>query len=823
MQGLLSYYEYEQVICISITEHKDLRICRSSNRLIEMEEIKRIGVGTVINKQCGIFVRNLFSKYFQSLSGNRQKCVISSATSFMEELRLDLIQDNRTIFDKSQILVCLPLGWTEDKRKSALRVLFSAAGWITKEDHENRLIFSTYLERLVNYLQDQNQLNKRFERERKYLFCHINETFFRQICIQMQSANELVAVSRKLASSDFLLAPTILDDESISLASLDAMIYSKVRNMITGTKDGSKSRIQIKPAVHALIGKIVKCIAIIYDSNKDGGSCLQVGAILSEYSNFFKHKAAQTLLKGWTCGAFINEILNDANIKQFIQDGLGSLQRILDKYSSAKDSPEGVQDIVLYTDCETSHPFHKRLIRDILLDANVIDSENKLISVFDDMKLCEGAMQKPYKIIQIANANLPPIIWNDDRHTAPQVLKHGCHSLDLLPSNSFYLQAHIYRYHVEFILNKVVAETLVEDVEQKATFTVQEETLVIENILDSACDIIWSHYQALDFDDEALNSCCDNHSYGMSSAKSYNCFSANFKTLMSKWLQNEHPFSGKEIDMYQNVSISDSCACSLNTTQRLVLEIGLKPAVREIAASIVSSLAANDMFGAYNVAALIMTWDNNVFASNPYYDYHVSRMFKESLNNCLQTHQRNLVIFLSRETVIACKTLGIWRNGRKQIFGRGDYTQLSSASYGIKYFAKDVVKQGSFSGIFEYDGSSYSKNKVTRSFLNLIILSRDDRLTNKGYSKILVLHNYDVHRIGLYTSNSLENDANWQRIWFQTNFCMNYSYPLTVKISPQSHSSTIKVEFTYIESSQKNPILQNKTIIIHERLILTQT
>ncbi|CEP17222.1 hypothetical protein [Parasitella parasitica] len=621
----------------------------------------------------------------------------------------------------------------------------------------------------------------------------------------MQSAKELIAVSKKLASGEFLLAPTILDDESVSLASLDAMIYNKVRNMITGNiiKNGSKSKILIKPVVHSLIGKIVKSMAYIYDSDKDARSTLQIGLVLSGYSDFFKHKAAQILLKGWTCGAFINEILNDANIKQFIQDSLGSLQRILDKYSCIKDSPEGVQDIILYTDCETSHPFHKSLIRDVLLNANVIDRGDDFIEVFDDIKLCEGAMQKPYKMIQIANANLSPLIWNKGNQTALQLLEHGSRSQDILPSNSFYLQAHINQNHIEFILNKVVAEALVEKVEQKATFTVKEETLAVNNIIDSACDIMWGYYQSLGMDCKLFNSCCEDHRYEMLS------------------LQNERQFSCEDIDMYQDIPISRSCACSLSTTHRSLLEIGLKPAVGEVAASIVSSIAANDMFGAYHVSALIITGGIDVFASNPYYYYQINRIFQESLNKYLQTHQRSIVVFLSREAVMACNTLGTWRD-KNQIFGRGDYTQLSSASFGIKYFAKDVVKQGSFSGMFEYDGTSYRKNKVVRGFPNLIILSKEDRLTYEGLSKVLVLHNYEIRRIGLYASNSPEDDTSWQRIWFHTGFRMNYSYPLTVKIYPESHSSTIKVEFTYIEFSKKAPILQRKTITIHERLVLTQ-
>lgn len=176
------------------------------------------------------------------------------------------MQDNRTVFDKSQILFCLPLEWTKGEHKQLLRSLFLASGWITNQDHEHRLIFSRHIERLVNYLQDRDDINRQFERERRYLFCYINETSIKLTCFQMQSAKELITVSKRLAASDFLLTPTFLDEESISLSNFDTMIYSKVKSMITNdiVSNAPRNTIHNKPGVSTLIGKIVKYITYIY-------------------------------------------------------------------------------------------------------------------------------------------------------------------------------------------------------------------------------------------------------------------------------------------------------------------------------------------------------------------------------------------------------------------------------------------------------------------------------------------------------------------------------------------------------------------------------
>jgi hypothetical protein len=164
---------------------------------------------------------------------NDEKIKLSSIVNFMKELKYELLKANVSIFDKTQIIFCLPVEWTEDKYGNDLRALFLKAGWVNGEDHKNRLIFSTFIERFVLYLQINKNNGIKFERERKYLVFYMDNTSVRLTCYQMQSAKELIAVSKKLALSDFLLTPTILDDESIDLSSFNKIVLNKIEKMFT--------------------------------------------------------------------------------------------------------------------------------------------------------------------------------------------------------------------------------------------------------------------------------------------------------------------------------------------------------------------------------------------------------------------------------------------------------------------------------------------------------------------------------------------------------------------------------------------------------------
>ena len=214
-------------------------------------------------------VKDKFLEFFKlhSISENQQteneKIRLSSIINFIRGLKHDIMQEDISIFDKAQIIFCLPAEWTGDKFGNDLRALFLKAGWINREDHKNRLIFSTFIERFVHCLQISEDIAIKCERERKHLLLFMDETSIRLTCYQMQCAKELIAVSKKLAVSDFLLTPTVLDDESVCISGLDKIIHSKIERMFTTRQNVNNTNLK-KSELHWLAGEILQDLDYIY-------------------------------------------------------------------------------------------------------------------------------------------------------------------------------------------------------------------------------------------------------------------------------------------------------------------------------------------------------------------------------------------------------------------------------------------------------------------------------------------------------------------------------------------------------------------------------
>lgn len=83
----------------------------------------------------------------------------------------------------------------------------------------------------------------------------MDETSIRLICYQMQCTKELIAVSKKLAVSDFLLVPTVLDDEPICLSSFDEITQNIIERMFT-TRQNVKNTTLKKSVLRKMANKI---------------------------------------------------------------------------------------------------------------------------------------------------------------------------------------------------------------------------------------------------------------------------------------------------------------------------------------------------------------------------------------------------------------------------------------------------------------------------------------------------------------------------------------------------------------------------------------
>ncbi|KAG1082777.1 hypothetical protein G6F42_022452 [Rhizopus arrhizus] len=248
------------------------------------------------------------------------------------------------------------------------------------------------------------------------------------------------------------------------------------------------------------------------------------------------------VLKGLTCGTFMDEILTDANIREFTDQVVCEVKELFNKYSTLKSSPDGIQDVILYSST-LSNMFYRELFRVALLDASLIGDKSNFFYNLSEQHICFGAMRKPYKMIQVANALSPPTIWNVENNEQADLMNYNC-GKDLLPPNSFYVQAYINDHQVSFLLNKVVAVSSFKGHVQKSTFTVQEKFVKLESIFDSVCDNMWNHLMTPQYQREfGLHDYCDTHLAGDYTEKASNVLKTLMSLMLSPLAMNVAAFS----------------------------------------------------------------------------------------------------------------------------------------------------------------------------------------------------------------------------------------------------------------------------------------
>jgi len=209
-----------------------------------------------INEDLGLIVGTIFQKYFELKSKDKHQLaetdmlMLSSILNYLEEIRTKVFKDHGIPLDLSQIVFLLPVDWTEDRQTDMLRTLFLETGWIAADDGESKLVMVPFVEAFVDFLHKSADHQIQLGRERKYLMLSVCETndhkkiTYTCTCFQMQSAKELIAVSKTLASSDFLLVPTILDSRSIRLPELNDVLLVVIKKLLTEMQIKSRNDIQ---------------------------------------------------------------------------------------------------------------------------------------------------------------------------------------------------------------------------------------------------------------------------------------------------------------------------------------------------------------------------------------------------------------------------------------------------------------------------------------------------------------------------------------------------------------------------------------------------
>lgn len=221
-----------------------------------------------------LYVGDILSKYFKICATEETQrtahdtLILSEIVAYIDKIGQELRESCEITIDKTQFLFITPFEYNAKKYEHDLRSLFTKSRWLRAEDHPNNLVFSTFVNSLISYLQNINDRgNWKFGRERKYLLCSMmprketDEILFNITCFKMQNDKELSAVSRKLALSNLLLTPTILSSETIELPSIRNIISGRIRMIIT---DHAEHYIQHQEAISIVTKEIINDIDSIY-------------------------------------------------------------------------------------------------------------------------------------------------------------------------------------------------------------------------------------------------------------------------------------------------------------------------------------------------------------------------------------------------------------------------------------------------------------------------------------------------------------------------------------------------------------------------------
>ncbi|KAF1797745.1 hypothetical protein FB192DRAFT_1395928 [Mucor lusitanicus] len=734
----------------------------------------------------------------------------------------------------------MSLDWTEEHYKSKLRGFFLDMDWIKPEDNESKLIMIPFIRAIVeSFQQDPFEQKRRLTRERTSVLFSVqpanedgehteNEdglVKFSYTFFKMQSAPEMIAVSKTLASSDFWLVPSVVYSDSIQLVNLRNVMYNAVRNVLARIRGEDSTwgldcnAVKTDDPAWVIVCNLGDSFGFRRNITKSVESMVDI--------DFQKHQLQD--LKNWSFGQLVAKIFKEANVKQYFEQVCTFYKKATETYNLGIDAPDGIQHILLYNsyrfrifDGFPNQDFSD-WIRDALIEENIIQPGNEVLDASSHS--AEVAFQQPYKIMQIANAILPPVIVGDEEQNEPTVQVHE-HKDSLITPNSFYVQANVADTQIDFILKKEVSSS-----EHAAElFTVQERSIAVEDIVSSIMHSLWNHYQSmLDLQEQqhCLFKRCQDHETMPLLSSNYEEFKRNAEKLIDCWFATNDAFPGEKLDSYSLILVNQRCSCALKLSQRLLLQVGLKPAVGNLATTITSALFSNDFFGRYQLSTLIVVTSLKAI-KNTFLSCAIDRLLKQALEGFLQVHHNRLLLLFQGRHV---------SNSVSRYLGRGDYSQVASMTITFTFHFRSentlvvagMLEDGVCKKILmtPYETHWGYPCSVSSTYTGL---TKGERVPLAGLHFTLLVKGCDRVNIDVFASDHFEGNTHQyqlgsMRLWKGIEQAQFSSFSICVL--PEHYSSTLKFAASVSCSNTfekndriRNAIEKGESISVIERLNL---
>ncbi|KAG2199462.1 hypothetical protein INT47_011574 [Mucor saturninus] len=298
----------------------------------------------------------------------------------------------------------------------------------------------------------------------------------------------------------------------------------------------------------------------------------------------------------------------------------------------------------------------------------------------------------------------------------------------VLPIKSYFVLAQLNEEYIQLTLNQVVQT--VTDEEDAASIIIQDEIISIPSIYDSLCDHIWKHIGNI----SALITPCEEHEednhvfkYFLSN-EDYKSFKSHMKRHLIKKVVT--PF-----DMKDKIQISDSCMCSVQLSTRDIIEIALKPLMRNIANTVSSSLVNKSMFGNYTTISYLFA--SVYFKYGP--EFTLESILAEELKNSIELKEVGTQSYTMLNSFHHLLEVG-QRPYSYTSFLMGRLHQVSNETYG---FYVDTV--------YNPNATLYYKNDTANTIRNghaAILLKRGQVIDSVGLKKIFYIKQAYVNTYG---------------------------------------------------------------------------
>jgi hypothetical protein len=190
------------------------------------------------------------------------------------------------------------------------------------------------------------------------------------------------------------------------------------------------------------------------------------------------------------------------------------------------------------------------------------------------------------------------------------------------------------------------------------------------------------------------------------------------------------------MDDKKSIRISNVCDCTIHISLRNIIEIGLKPVIRNITTDIAASLRNNELFGNYIVKSLFII--GNMFTlsyKSPIYTAYAMILQKE-IDLSIELKERDTQGFVLRQDL--CRLLQP-NLGKKPYmcdsFVIGNLNQVSKETYIIyaepNGFLSSVTPKKKTSAKSKDDETIFLGNEDAA----IVILQKGQLIPNKGISK----------------------------------------------------------------------------------------